>query len=102
MFVLLYKGISRVMKRKFCKEQLYMVTHFKIPGGGQTMKIIIGALSEQDKQMLINEFIIEVHLDNRESISIELLKFLRERDAKIEDVQIFNEICMRIEERYFE
>ena len=54
-----------------------------------------------DTQILVNEFIISCELKSKEDISIKLLQFLKGKNIKVEDAQLFNQICDLIEDRYF-
>ncbi|MDK2800144.1 MAG: hypothetical protein PWP27_2279 [Clostridiales bacterium] len=62
---------------------------------------IIQTLDENEKRILINEFISTYDVTDRESIPIKLLTYLREQGLKIEDGNLFNEICDFIDTKYF-
>ena len=53
-----------------------------------------------DMQILVNEFIISCDLKSKEDISIKLLQFLKGKNIKVENAQLFNQICDLIEDRY--
>lgn len=63
------------------------------------MKNIL-SLSEQEKKIMVNEFIVESDLKERESISIELLQFFKKRNMKILNAELFNEMLEIIELKY--
>ncbi|MDR3540924.1 MAG: hypothetical protein P4L69_08190 [Desulfosporosinus sp.] len=48
-------------------------------------------------KILINEFLATTEVKTKESIPIELLKYLRTKDMKIEDGVLFNELIDLIE-----
>ena len=54
-----------------------------------------------DMQILTNEFIVSYDLKSKEDISIKLLQFLKDKKVKVEDAQLFNQLCDMIEDRYF-
>ena len=50
-------------------------------------------------QVLINEFIVSVHVETKENIAIELLNYLRKNLMKVQDGKLFNELCTMIEKK---
>lgn len=65
----------------------------------------INILTEEEKLILINEFIVTDVLQapgqSANQISIEFLKFLRGKRLKIENISLFNELCSAIEKKYY-
>lgn len=68
--------------------------------GVKVLKMIT-SIDDQELHMLINEFIVVAKLDSIESTPIEFLKFLREKQCKIEDTELFSEACSLIDKKYF-
>lgn len=60
----------------------------------------IQALSQQEIQIIVHEFILTVDLTFKDCISIELLKFMKQKGIKIDNADLFNEIYDMIEEKY--
>ena len=59
-------------------------------------------LSKEDKEqinILINEFIISINISSKQSILVEFLKYIREKDFKIQDGDLLNELCAVIEKK---
>lgn len=50
-------------------------------------------------KILINEFLVTHEITSKESISIELLNYLRNKEMKIEDGVLFNQLLDLIEEK---
>ena len=59
-------------------------------------------LSKEDIEqinILINEFTVSNQVNSKEDIPVEFLKFLREKDFKIQDGELLNELCILIEKK---
>ncbi|WP_129600345.1 hypothetical protein [Anaerophilus nitritogenes] len=62
---------------------------------------LISAMNDVAIKILINEFIVVVDIGYKYDIPIELIRFLREREMKIEDPNIFEQVCTIIENKLF-
>jgi len=50
-------------------------------------------------QVLINELVVTVDMKLKQNIAIELLDYLRNNLIKIEDWEVYNELCTLIEKK---
>ncbi|WP_053957242.1 hypothetical protein [Inediibacterium massiliense] len=62
---------------------------------------LISDMNDISVLILINEFIVSVDVRSKEYVPIELMRFLREREMKIEDSQLFDQVCTIIENKLF-
>ncbi|MDR5659622.1 hypothetical protein RH915_08955 [Serpentinicella sp. ANB-PHB4] len=59
-------------------------------------------LNTEEKQMLINEFITTNQMNTtQENLPIELLKYLKEKNVKVEDPKDFQVLYDQIESKLF-
>ncbi|AFM40323.1 hypothetical protein Desaci_1297 [Desulfosporosinus acidiphilus SJ4] len=60
---------------------------------------LINREDEDEIKVVIHEFLMTSQVNSQESIPIELLKYLRKADKKIEDGLLLNELCDLIEQK---